>query len=208
MTNDPYRDPNEPGAPGPAAGDSPEPPPESAWMPPADPTAPGATGQTPAGPTPSQEQPYAGQPYPSQPYPSQPYAEQPYPGQQYPGQPYPGQQQPGQQYPHAYPGQAYPGQAYPGQPSPGAGRPTNGLAVAALVCSLAGLVTLISAPVGAVLGHLALRQITQSGEEGTSLAKAAIWVGWIITGLIVLACCGVLALAIITTRAGGDFGPR
>jgi hypothetical protein len=61
-------------------------------------------------------------------------------------------------------------------------------------------VTLFSAPVGAVLGHLATRQIAQTGEEGLSLAKAAIWVGWIITGLIVVACCAVLALAIAASR--------
>lgn len=62
----------------------------------------------------------------------------------------------------------------------------------AIICSLGGLVTGISAPVGAVLGHMAARQIAQTGEEGAGLAQAAIIIGWIITGLIVLACCAVL----------------
>ncbi|HEY7223508.1 MAG TPA: DUF4190 domain-containing protein [Micromonosporaceae bacterium] len=116
----------------------------------------------------------AGQPY--QPYPQPPYA-QPY--QPYPQPPY---------------GQPYPGHA--------GARQTNGLAVAALVCSLAGLLTVISAPVGAVLGHYALRQISRSGEEGAAMAKAAIWVGWIITGVAVVSCCALLALALAASRNG------
>jgi hypothetical protein len=89
--------------------------------------------------------------------------------------------------------QPYPGQqAYP-PPLLGAST-TNGLAIAALVCSLAGVVTVISAPVGAVLGHLALRVVGRTGQVGRSLAIAAIWVGWVITGLVLLGCCGVIAL--------------
>jgi hypothetical protein len=85
-------------------------------------------------------------------------------------------------------------QAYPHPYQAGGTRRTNGLAVAALVCAVAGVFTGISAPVGAVLGHVALRQVAQTGEEGEGLAKAAIWVGWILTGLAVLACCGAFAL--------------
>jgi hypothetical protein len=70
------------------------------------------------------------------------------------------------------------------------------------------VITAISAPIGAVLGHIALRQIGQTGEEGASLAKAAIWVGWIITGLIVLACCAVVALAIAFNQGNPDLAPR
>jgi hypothetical protein len=73
-------------------------------------------------------------------------------------------------------------------------RTTNGLAIAALVSSLAGVITVISAPVGAVLGHLALREIGRTGQDGRCLAIAAIWVGWIITGLVLLGCCGVVAV--------------
>ncbi len=91
----------------------------------------------------------------------------------------------------AYPGQAWP-PPYPGPPQ--AARPTSGLAIAALVCSLAGVFTGITAPIGAVLGHMALREIRRTGQEGASLATAAIWVGWIITGVAVVACCGVLAV--------------
>ena len=55
------------------------------------------------------------------------------------------------------------------------------------------MLTLISAPVGAVLGHLALQEVRRTGQEGASLATAAIWVGWIITGVVVLGCCGLFA---------------
>lgn len=89
----------------------------------------------------------------------------------------------------------------PGQPPPG-GRKTNGLAIAALVTSLVGLVTGIAAPVGAVLGHLASRQIAATGEEGASMAKAAIWVGWVITALYVIACCALLSLIVAVGRSG------
>jgi hypothetical protein len=65
----------------------------------------------------------------------------------------------------------------------GAPQRTNPLAIVSLVCSLAGLVTCISAPVGIVLGHIAKRQIRQTGEQGEGLATAGLWVGYIITAL-------------------------
>ena len=66
-----------------------------------------------------------------------------------------------------------------------------------MICSIAGLVTAISAPVGVVLGHLAKRQIAQTGEEGGGLATAALIIGYVITGLLVAACCGFLVVAIV-----------
>jgi len=80
-------------------------------------------------------------------------------------------------------------------------RRTNSLAIAAIICSLGGLITGISAPIGAVLGHMAAKQIEQTGEEGAGLAKAAIIIGWIITGLILLGCC--FAAIVIFAAAGG-----
>lgn len=80
------------------------------------------------------------------------------------------------------------GQAY--RPS----TPTNGLAIAALVCALVGLGTFVTAPIGAVLGHLARRRIRDSGEHGAGMALAGIIVGWSITALAV-GCC-VLSIAL------------
>jgi hypothetical protein len=106
-----------------------------------------------------------------QPYqPDQPQAQEPAPYQ-------PALYQPQSYQPQPYPPAPYP----PYRPS----RPTNGLAIASLVCSIAGFATCVSAPVGAVLGHVARRQIRERGEEGDGLALAGIIVGWILTGLLV-----------------------
>jgi hypothetical protein len=80
-------------------------------------------------------------------------------------------------------GAAYP--PPPGYPYPVVlTRPTNGLAIASLVCAVAGVATCVSAPVGAILGHVARRQIRERGENGDGLALAGIIVGWILTGLL------------------------
>jgi hypothetical protein len=85
-----------------------------------------------------------------------------------------------------------------------AGTRTNGLAIASLVCSLGGLVTCISAPVGIVLGHVARRQIRESGEEGAGLATAGLVVGYVFTGLglLVVAFYVVLAIVFATGQSG------
>jgi hypothetical protein len=113
-----------------------------------------------------------------QPYPGG-YGADPY-GQQYPAQYGPGMPQPG---PYGY--------GY-GQPSPPG---TNGLAIASLVTSAVGLVTcLIPCLVGAILGHVALGRIKQSGQPGRGLALAGVIIGWLGTTLLV-----VLTIAIIVS---------
>jgi hypothetical protein len=68
------------------------------------------------------------------------------------------------------------------------------MAIASLALSLAGFFVGITAPVGAILGHIARKQIQETGEEGSGLATAGIIIGWIITGLVLIACCiGVIA---------------
>jgi hypothetical protein len=47
---------------------------------------------------------------------------------------------------------------------------------------------------------MAMNQIAQTGEEGAGLAKAAIIIGWIITGLILLGCC--FAAVVVFAAAG------
>lgn len=74
--------------------------------------------------------------------------------------------------------------AYPPPPPPQTR--TNGLAIVALVLSLSALSCCVTAPVGAILGHVARRQIQERGEGGAGAAKAAIIVGWIGTGLMVV----------------------
>ncbi len=141
------------------------PPPSGGWH---DPSTAGPQSSPPADPT----MPMAGNPIPTQPTPADPYAHAgPYAAPAYPaGDPYAG----------GYPPPAYP--AYAAPPS----TKTNGLAIAALVLALVGFASCITAPVGAILGHVASKQIRQTGEGGEGMAKAAIIIGWILTGLTIV----------------------
>jgi hypothetical protein len=86
-------------------------------------------------------------------------------------------------YPPAYPG-------YGGYGTPPAAS-TNSLAITSLVLSLCGLLCGVTAPIGAIVGHVARRQIRERGEGGDGLALAGIIVGWIVTAL------GLIALALL-----------
>ncbi|WP_309244337.1 DUF4190 domain-containing protein [Micromonospora parastrephiae] len=114
------------------------------------------------------------------------------PGYAPPGYPAPGYAPPG--YPPQYSGYGYP------PPK------TNGMAIAALVLALAGFASCITAPVGAILGHVAQKQIRLSGEGGAGMAKAAIIIGWILTGLLVLLIIFYVVVIVfaITTGASSD----
>jgi hypothetical protein len=98
---------------------------------------------------------------------------------------------PGQQYyPPYQPPQAY--QPYP------LVRPTNGLAIAALVCGIAAFVTGITCIPAIICGHIARRQIRQTGESGDGLAVAGLILGYISVALFIVA---VLAIGLFMTRA-------
>lgn len=79
-----------------------------------------------------------------------------------------------------------------GPPPGGPGRGTNVLAILSLVFAF------VFPPAGAVLGHLAKRQIRTSGEEGDQLATWGLILGYVFTALTLLACCGWLALVILS----------
>ncbi len=140
------------------------------------------------------QQPY-GQPHdPTTPYSQDPYAA-PASGAPSSGQPYPppfGDASKGQP---PYGQQPYSGQPYSGQPYPPPYAPvtsTNTMAILALVFAF------IFAPASIVLGHIAKKQIRQTGEQGEGLATAGLWLGYILTGLSVAFC----ALAIILPALG------
>ncbi|WBQ04882.1 DUF4190 domain-containing protein [Kribbella sp. CA-293567] len=141
-----------------------------------------------------QQVPQYGQP-PQQlpPYPQQqaPYGQpqQPQYGQTQYGQPQYGQPQ----YPAAY-GYGY---GYPGHQQ----TKTNGLAIAALICALGGLVIGLSAPVGVALGIAALAQIKKSGESGKGQAIAGIVIG----GLLTLFGVALLTILIIIGANSDDY---
>ncbi|HEY7223505.1 MAG TPA: DUF4190 domain-containing protein [Micromonosporaceae bacterium] len=145
---------------------------------------------TPSWPSPSEPSPTPssapGWPTAGEPYPPQPSAPPAYPAYQTP--------------PPAY--GAVPGY---GQPAPYVlTRPTNSMALAAMIVALAGLVTCIAFPVGAILGHVALKQVRQTGEQGEGYAKTGIIVGWIGTALGVLGCIAYIGILGFAVRAGNN----
>lgn len=111
------------------------------------------------------------------------------------GQPYGQQQQWGQQPP--YPPQG-PYGPY-GQGPPPRGGP-NVLAILSLVLAF------VFAPAGIVCGHLAKRQIRQTGEEGDQLATWGLVLSYIFTAIGLIACCGWIAVAYWANSDGGSYG--
>ena len=137
-------------------------------------------------------------------YPQQPgnWSDPSWPGQQ----PYADPQSAPPASPVGYPAGGYSGYGY-GTPGPAA-PPTNGLAIAAMICSLVGFATCITAPVGAVLGHVARKQIRERGEAGDGMALTGIIVGWILTVLfIALIIFYVVAIVWAVSNADNDPSP-
>ena len=101
-----------------------------------------------------------------------------------------------------------PGYSAPGFVGPGPygyqPRGTNGMAIASLICSLAGFLTCVSAVVGIILGHIALKQIKQSGEDGEGMAKAGLIVGYVLTGLSLLAVVGYVVFIVVMVGASSS----
>jgi hypothetical protein len=84
-------------------------------------------------------------------------------------------------------------------------RPTDGLAIASLVVSCAGVLALclygfggLIGIVGAILGHVARRRIRTTGASGEALALTGIIVGWIAAALGVLIGVGLIVLVIMS----------
>ncbi|WP_431782226.1 DUF4190 domain-containing protein [Streptomyces chumphonensis] len=80
-----------------------------------------------------------------------------------------------------------PGPAYGGSPYGGPPRPTNGLAVASLVCALTCL-----PPVGLVLGIIALAQLRRRHESGRGMAVAGVVVSAV--SLVIIAASVLVAV--------------
>ncbi|MEV6629738.1 DUF4190 domain-containing protein [Actinoplanes sp. NPDC051470] len=149
--------------------------------------------------------PPGGSPDPYQP--QQPYGqyEQPSYSQQdpYSSPPSSGAPSSGQPYPPPAYGQQQQGYGQPGYPPPYGGpqvATTNTLAILALVFAF------VFAPAAIVLGHLAKKQIRETGEQGDGLATAGLWLGYIFTGLSVIGC-GIYVIAIVglASSSSGSF---
>ncbi|MEV4631400.1 DUF4190 domain-containing protein [Micromonospora sp. NPDC049523] len=193
------------GTPDPAAYQNPAYQDPSAYQNPAssspyqDPTA----FQYPAGPPAGPAYPYPPGPDPSAAY-QAPGA--PDPAYQYPD-PTAYQTPPGYPAPTGYPAQAYPpGYGYPATP------PQNGMAVASLVVSIVGVLGLCGyglggylGIVGAILGHVAKRQIRERGESGAGMATAGIIIGWITTAIAVIATVLIIIFAVYVANNPDEF---
>lgn len=85
-----------------------------------------------------------------------------------------------------------------GHPAPRyLGRTTNRMAIASLALSLTGLSTCgVSAILGAILGHVARRQIRERGQLGDGLAVAGIVVGWLLYAVMLVYWLAVVSLVI------------
>ncbi len=150
-----------------------------------EPTVPAFGSASPSGPS-SQPGPAIG-PWPTQPGPD---ASGMPTGYAQPGQP------PASTAPGSYPAGTYPTYGY-GQPSPYptvVGKKTNGLAVASLVCSIAGFLFFIPAVLGVVFGFVARSQIRNSsgtqGGEGLAIAGIIVGFAWIVLLVVVFAISG------------------
>jgi hypothetical protein len=148
------------------------------------------SGQAPPAP----DQPAYAQQYAAQPAPA--YAAQP--ADAYGAQPAEAYGQQPAAYGYPQPGYAQPAYGYPPY-GYAVSEPTNGLAIAALVVSIVGAAGLCAyglggylGIVGAILGHVAGRQIRERGGQGAGMAKAGVIVGWIVTGVAVLATIAIV----------------
>jgi hypothetical protein len=78
---------------------------------------------------------------------------------------------------------------YPGLPRFPQPQPTDGLAVAALVCGLCGFIYLVPAVLGIIFGSIAVHQTSRNGRRGKGMAVAGIVAGafWIVAYVLIIA---------------------
>lgn len=74
--------------------------------------------------------------------------------------------------------------------------PTNGMAVASLVCALMQVFSLgLTAIPAVILGHVARGQIRRTGERGHGMATTGLVLGWLGIAFFVLMVAGFAAMA-------------
>ena len=154
-------------------------------------------GQQPYDPT----APYSAEPSSGQPYGTPPSSGQPYGSQPSSGQPYGSQPSSGQPYgqPPAYGQEPYKQSGYSQQPygQPGYGQPYAPVATTNTMAILALVFAFVFAPASIVMGHVAKKQIRQTGEQGEGLATAGLWLGYIFTSIGAAICALYVVLAIV-----------
>jgi uncharacterized membrane protein len=84
---------------------------------------------------------------------------------------------------------------------------TNSMAIASLLCGVGQVMfwPLITIP-AIVLGHVARRQIRQTGEEGSGLALAGLILGYIGAGVVALAIIVLILIVVVATHGAAAHG--
>ncbi|QFG23179.1 DUF4190 domain-containing protein [Actinomadura sp. WMMB 499] len=81
--------------------------------------------------------------------------------------------------------------------------PTNGMATAAMVCGLIGIVFCgFTSILAIIFGHVAQSQIRRTGEGGSGMATAGLVMGYIVTAL--WAAIWIFYIVVIAAAAGGS----
>lgn len=145
-----------------------------------------------------QHNPYAPQSQQGNPYAQQSHQGNPYAASSPQQNPY-APQQGGNPYASPYATSGY--QPYAQRPK------TNTLAILSIVFAFAGVViwpiVILTSPAGAIMGHIALGKIKQTGEGGRGLALAGVIGGWVLTGLYVLFAV-IFIIAIASSHSSSD----
>ena len=96
--------------------------------------------------------------------------------------------------------------AYPPQPGMQAyypypvARPTNGLAIAALVCGIAQFAVGVTFIPAIICGHMARRQIRETGEGGDGMALAGLILGYVGGALLIMGVVLFVLLFAVAAR--------
>lgn len=116
---------------------------------------------------------------------------------------------------YAAPQYAAPQYAVPGTPQGAGGyygppaRPTNVLAIVSMVASIVGFLgffPIFGSIAGVVTGHMATKQIAQSGEQGAGMAKAGLIVGYVglaLWALLLIFYFAIFGLLFATAATSG-----
>jgi hypothetical protein len=64
----------------------------------------------------------------------------------------------------------------------------------------------VFSPLGIVFGHIARKQMRQTGEQGHGLATAGLIIGYIFTTLMVLGCAATLIALVLVGHAATTSG--
>ena len=90
-------------------------------------------------------------------------------------------------------------------------KPTNGLAIGSLVTSVVGAIGLcfygaggVVGLVGAILGHVAMRQIKANDQAGRGLALAGVIVGWIAFAIGVVVIAAIIIFVVVAVNDASD----